>query len=84
MKMPTISMNQFYKVGIFCFALGAIGNLWNLILYWVGSSFGSKLITGGNLLFNLFLIAFFIGLYKSTQIPVENKIKDEDINTYVG
>jgi hypothetical protein len=78
-------MDQFYKVGIFCFSLATIGNLWNLIQYWKIYNIGSKLTTAGNFIFNLFLIAFFYYLYSSNKISQQQPdlIKEEDMNSYV-
>ena len=79
MKLPNISIEQFYKVGILCFFLSAIGQIWSLSYNWNLLFIGNKLTAFANIFFNLFLAYFFYTLYKQTK-PVNNEVPKDIIN----
>ena len=80
-NLPKFDMTPslFYKFGMWCFFIIAIGNLWSLIGVWEILDWGIRVAKIAGVGFNLILIKFFSYLKKTSEPQPMPKISDEDM-----
>lgn len=79
-----IPLNLFYKVGIFCFIIIALGNSYSLITNWSFIPIGNKISSIFGIIFNIALVLFFNYLLSQSKsittvrddLPSEKELDD--------
>lgn len=64
-----ISMPTFYKAGTILFSVSVVGILINIYIQWDISNIGNKISMFSGLIFQCFLVALFLTLYKQFSKP---------------
>lgn len=70
-----ISMRKFYKIASWLMVIVVVANTWNLLKTWDITNLPTKIsLIAGSILFNVLLVALFIGLYRMTpDMEIQNK-----------
>ena len=81
-NLPKIKITQdlFYKFGIWCFFIMALGNIYSLVQWWGGLDWGIRCMKLASIVFNFLLVFFFKYLKGSTQPQEAPSITDEDMS----
>jgi len=81
-NLPKIEITQdlFYKFGIWCFFIMALGNIYSLVQWWGGLDWGTRCMKLASIVFNFLLVFFFKYLKGSTQPQEAPSITDEDMS----
>lgn len=69
-----MKMSRFYLIGSILFLAGVIGTAINTKMQWISLNIGGKISMISNALFQMLLLAFFVGLYIQTR--KQDKIAD--------
>ena len=85
MRLPNlpkieITPTLFYKFGIWCFLIMALGNTYSLAQWWGGLDWGIRCMKMASIAFNFLLVLFFKYLKGSTQPQEAPSITDEDMS----
>jgi len=85
MRLPNlpkieITPTLFYKFGIWCFLIMALGNTYSLAQWWVGLDWGIRFAKMASIAFNFLLVLFFKHLKGTSQPQEAPSITDEDMS----
>lgn len=76
------SIQTFYKMGMICFLVVALGNIYSAVVYWPVLDFGVKVSKIAMICFNFLLTYFFYWMFSSSKKQEEGvgeMMKDEDM-----
>ena len=73
-----INIQQFYNVGMICFAIIGVANLFNLIRVWGDLHPLGRISTGFSIIFNFALVFFFSYLKNQAPTFPEDKMPDPE------
>jgi len=85
MRLPNlpkieITTDLFYKFGIWCFLIMALGNTYSLVQWWGGLDWGIRLAKLASIAFNFLLVLFFKYLRGTSQQQSVPSISDDDMS----
>ena len=85
MRLPNlpkidITPTLFYKFGIWCFFIMALGNTYSLVQWWGGFDWGIRSVKIAGICFNLLLVKFFSYLKGTSEPQQVPSISDEDMS----
>ena len=85
MRLPNlpkidITPTLFYKFGMCCFFIMALGNTYSLVQWWGGLDWGIRAAKIAGICFNLLLVKFFSYLKGTSQETQAPSISDEDMS----
>jgi len=84
-NLPKIEITQdlFYKFGIWCFFIMALGNTYSLVQWWPELDWGIRCMKMASIAFNFLLVLFFKYLKGSSQPQETPTITDEDMSKFL-
>ena len=85
MRLPNlpkieITPTLFYKFGIWCFFIMALGNTFSLVQWWVTLDWGIRFVRMASIAFNFLLVMFFRYLKNTSEPQQAPSITDEDMS----
>ena len=84
MRLPNLpkiefSITLFYKIGMWCFFIMALGNIYSLAQWWPELDWGIRVVKLAGIAFNFLLVKFFSYMKSTSQPQTTPNITDEDM-----
>jgi len=85
MKLKEIQIEQstFFKVGIVCFGIIALANLFTLFYFWQDSFIGSKISSIAGIIFDIAMLLFFNYLLNMSREQITEEYASDDVNEII-